>query len=85
MRAGPSNKFKRSFKKLPIEIQRKAIQRIKVFEENPFDSRLGTHKLHGKKSPEWAFSVDYFCRIIFVFVNGGSVVLSDIGTHDELY
>jgi mRNA-degrading endonuclease YafQ of YafQ-DinJ toxin-antitoxin module len=47
--------FKKSFRKLPQKIQRKAISRIKLFKENPFDPRLRTHPLSGKEKECWAF------------------------------
>ena len=80
-----SSLFERHFKKLSPPIQRKAALRDRLFRLNPFDSRLETHKLHGDKREEWAYSVDYSYRISFVFLKGGSVLYTDIGTHDELY
>lgn len=57
-----------------------------LFENNPFASRIRTHKLSGKLKGLWAFSVDYNCRIIFKFVEGKSnILLIDIGGHNEVY
>ncbi|MBI2047641.1 MAG: type II toxin-antitoxin system mRNA interferase toxin, RelE/StbE family [Parcubacteria group bacterium] len=77
--------FDRRFKKLPPAIKRKAVEREKIFLENHFDLRLKTHKLHGKKKDEWAYSIDYRYRISFIFVIGGEVLYTDIGTHDDVY
>jgi mRNA-degrading endonuclease YafQ of YafQ-DinJ toxin-antitoxin module len=44
-----SSRFKKSFRKLPPKIQRKAISKIKLFKGNPFDPRLKTHSLSGKE------------------------------------
>ena len=51
---------------------------------------LRTHKLKGKLSGAWAFSVEYDCRIIFNFelnpeTQEEEINLIDIGTHDEVY
>ena len=58
---------------------------LEEFSANPFDPRLKTHKLTGKLEGLWAFSVAYDCRIIFRFVDKKSVLLVDIGGHDEVY
>jgi len=63
--------FNRKFKKLTPVLQKKAIQKEKIFISNPFDSRLHTHKLHGKLKEEWSYSVDNSHRIKFVFDDEG--------------
>ena len=81
-----SPRFRRSFGKVSDRIQKKAIERVRIFATSDGrDPRLGTHKLHGKQDSEWSFSVDYSYRITFIFSDNGSVLLLDIGTHDELY
>ncbi|MDP3948984.1 MAG: type II toxin-antitoxin system mRNA interferase toxin, RelE/StbE family [bacterium] len=80
-----SSRFKKSFRKLHAGIQEKAINRISVFRKNLFDPVIGTHKLHGEKKEEWAFSIDYSYRISFIFLENGKVLFTDIGTHDQLY
>jgi mRNA-degrading endonuclease YafQ of YafQ-DinJ toxin-antitoxin module len=77
-----SSRFKKSFRRLPPKIQRKAISRIKLFKGNPFDPRLKTHPLSGKEKECWAFWIDYRYRIKFIFLNGDEVLFLDIGTHD---
>ena len=58
---------------------------VKLFIENPFQPQLKTHKLSGKLSEMWAFSVSYDCRVIFKFINNNEVLLIDIGGHDDVY
>jgi mRNA-degrading endonuclease YafQ of YafQ-DinJ toxin-antitoxin module len=77
-----SSRFKKSFRKLHPKIQRKAISKIKLFKENPFDPRLRTHSLSGKEKECWAFWIDYRYRIKFIFLNGNEVLFLDVGTHD---
>jgi mRNA-degrading endonuclease RelE of RelBE toxin-antitoxin system len=50
-----STRFKKSFRKLPPKIKRKAISRIKLFKGNPFDPRLRTHPLSDKEKKCWTF------------------------------
>ena len=62
--------------------------------ENPFDLKLKTHKLKGPLTEYWACSINYSLRIIFKFVKATdkdtgaaveAILLSTIGTHDEIY
>jgi mRNA-degrading endonuclease YafQ of YafQ-DinJ toxin-antitoxin module len=53
-----------------------------AFRENPFDSTLKTHKLHGKEKDACAFWINYSYRIKFIFLDAETVLFLDIGTHD---
>lgn len=78
-------KFLRSLKRLPFHIQVKAQEKEFIFQDNPFDPRLRTHKLHGKDRQHWAYSIDNSYRIMFAFLEDGDVLYLDVGTHDEVY
>ncbi len=63
---------------------------LEILCETPFDSRLKSHKLHGKLDGLWACKVEHDCRIVFAFENdlytdNQLIVLIDIGKHDEVY
>jgi len=77
-----SSRYKKSFRVLDPQIQEKAIEKINIFRENPFDSRLKTHKLHGKDRDCWAFWIDYKFRIKFTFLSDNEVLFLDIGAHN---
>jgi len=77
-----SSKYKKSFRKLHPEIQRKALNKIEIFRTDPFDPRLETHSLSGKLKDCWAFSVDQKYRIKFIFLLNEEVLFLDIGTHN---
>ena len=80
--------FKRIYKKKVknnSELKKKFWDAIKLFTEDHFNPQLRTHKLTGKLSGLWAFSVSYDCRVIFKFIKGDEVLLIDIGSHDEVY
>lgn len=79
-----SSKFKKSYKKLPKSVQDKAKEKEKIFKINSFDSRLDTHKLHGKYKEYWAFTVVGQYRIMFAFISSDRVDFINIGTH-EIY
>lgn len=77
----PASRFKRSYLKLPAHIQRLAVEKEAIFANNPFDSRLKTHKLKGKLKRFWSFSISHSYRILFEFVNQNKVIFYDIGDH----
>ena len=73
--------FGRMYKKLPIEVRKKAQVREKLFRVNPFDRSLETHKLHGRLNGLWAFSIDNKNRIVFRFEGDDVVKFYFIGDH----
>jgi len=77
-----SPEFARCFKKLPKDLQLKALEKEKIFKKDQFDLRLKTHKLSGKLFDRWAFWVDYKNRIIFSFEKKDLVYFHTIGGHD---
>jgi len=59
-------------------------------QDNPFNPKLNTYKLHGKLKDYWGSVVEYDCRIVFTFtINPESknkiIALIDIGTHNDVY
>lgn len=44
----PTSQFKKSYKKLPLVIKKKAERRERIFISDPFNPILETHKLKGK-------------------------------------
>lgn len=66
--------------KLPKEQLKNLAVKEKIFLQNPFDSRLKTHKLKGKLGGFYSFSISYHWRIVFHF-EGSDVHFDAIGTH----
>jgi addiction module RelE/StbE family toxin len=77
-----SAKFQRQYKKLPKHIRQSVIKKGNIFQKNPFDSSLKTHKLHGRFNGFWAFSVGYDVRIIFEFKSKKTIWFYTIGKHN---
>jgi addiction module RelE/StbE family toxin len=80
--------FKRSFRKIirnNIDIKNKFSEKLELLKENPYHPFLKTHKLSGKLQNYMAFSIDYNFRVVFKFINKNTVLLIDIGTHEEVY
>lgn len=81
MRIVYSLEFEKRYRRLPIEIQKKAEFKETIFRENPFDARLKTHKLHGRLDDFLAFSIDYRYRIVFKFLEKDTVRFYAVGDH----
>lgn len=80
--------FSRAYKKkvkTDSQVKEKFRKLIKIFEKDPFNPLLKTHKLSGTLSGHWAFVVEYDCRVVFRFEGKNEVLLVDIGSHDEVY
>jgi addiction module RelE/StbE family toxin len=80
--------FKRSFKKIVknnSDIKDKFKEKLELLINNPHHPFLKTHKLSGKLQDCLAFSVDYKTRVLFKFIDETSVLLIDIGSHDDIY
>lgn len=81
--------FKRSYKKRIASdpnLKKRFWDAVEQFTDDPFAAPLKTHRLTGKLSGCWAFSVDNDCRVLFMFIKGNKkALLLDIGSHDEVY
>lgn len=73
--------FAKNYRKLAGKIRTKAAKRELIFRQDPFSPSLKTHKLTGKLSNYWSFSVDYQYRIVFRFISDSEILLIDVGTH----
>lgn len=74
--------FVREFKKLPAEIQEEAFERIGLFKVIENHKKLKVHKLKGRLSDFYSFSVTYSHRIVFSYESKTEVVFLAIGDHD---
>lgn len=81
MRIYYSSKFERGYKKLPKKIKKAAEEKELLFRDDPFDTRLHTHRLSGRLKEFWAFSINDTHRIIFEFAKKDTVWFHFIGDH----
>ena len=85
--------FRRAFKRQTRRdrsLQERIFDVLDQLARDPFLPTLKTHKLSGQLQGLWACWVEYDCRIIFAFetepqTGEESIVLIDLGTHDEVY
>lgn len=76
-----SPQFQKEYRRLPDIVKDKTEEKEKIFRINPFDKRLKTHKLGGRLTGFWAFSIDYRYRIIFEFIDKKKVIFHVVGDH----
>jgi addiction module RelE/StbE family toxin len=85
--------FTRAFKclrKKNPQLQDRVLEVLELLENNPFAPSLKSHKLTGNLEGYWSCSVVHDCRIIFRFyqdqeLGETSIILVDIGSHDQVY
>jgi hypothetical protein len=80
-----TEKFWENFYRLPAP-QKESVRRVwAIFKENPFDPRLGTHKIQRlsaiMRQTVHAVVVEGDLRVVF-YLDGNNVVTFNIGTHD---
>lgn len=73
--------FIRKFKKLLPELQDEVREKIALFKDPMNHERLKVHKLKGRLSDYYSFSVNYQYRIVFAWHDDTTAVLLDIGNH----
>ena len=84
----PTSAFRKAFKRKVRGnkiLEGRFRERVAIFQKDPLDPRLRTHRLSGQMQGLWSFSIDYDARVVFSFVDPSRVLLVDIGTHEEVY
>ena len=81
--------FKRLIRKNP-QLRPSIAKTLQKLTEDAFHPSLKTHKLMGELSDAWSCSIDYNYRILFQFIDNSdnhssSILLLNLGTHDEVY
>ncbi len=85
MNVSTTETFDRLFKKLPKPIQKKAVKKTELFQDNPFHPSLRIEKLHPKGHQVWSFRIDIRYRIVFKFIGAHLAELRYIGHHNKIY
>lgn len=80
-----SEAFDESFIKLPRSVQRKAVKKIEIFQENPFQPTLRTEKINPPQLNLWTFRIDQAYRILFRFLDSESVLFILADHHKSIY
>ena len=77
--------FERKFEDYKKRLSQKELEKLKerlqTFKNNPFDSRLKTHKLKGRLENYLVISLSYSDRLLFRFLNKDKVFFINIGDY----
>jgi len=71
--------------RLDPELKEEIDQRIRWFQKNPHDTRLGNHKLTQRMLGKWAFSITDDIRIVYEWLGETTVRFLAIGGHKKVY
>lgn len=74
--------FVKELKKLPSEIVRIAIEKEKIFKQNPLHPSLRLHALRGALQGIHSISITRGYRILFERQRNGDILFISIGKHD---
>ena len=79
-----SPNFLKNLKKLPPSLQDEAIEKMELLKVIANHKRLKVHKLMGRLSAQYSFSVNHKTRILFVYLptRPKTAYLTAIGDHD---
>ncbi len=77
--------FKKQFTKLDSSIKQQFVARIDILRENQHHPLLKIHKLHGPLKGLCSLNINADYRVIFYRVDRDTIILTQIGTHSELY
>lgn len=78
---GFTSEFFRRLKKLTPQLQEIAFEKVELFRDRVNHKKLEVHKLHGKYSGFFGFSIDNKNRIMFEWVSGTEAILHTVGDH----
>ncbi|TSC75530.1 MAG: translation repressor RelE [Parcubacteria group bacterium Gr01-1014_30] len=77
--------FDKRFAKLPIKIQRKALEIIQLFRKEPYAQILDNHALGGKYLGLRSIDITGDFRAIYDPLADDSAHFVDVGKHSQLY
>lgn len=85
-----TKRFEKAYIKLNKKIQHLFLQKLEIFLENENATALSTHRLKGKRSIEFSFSVTADIRAIYTKeIRDNKTILIftfiDIGGHNKVY
>ena len=74
--------FIRQLKSLEKDLQEEVLEKIELFKKRNNHKQLKIHRLKGRLSGRYSFSINYKMRIVFDYLSKKETVLLAIGDHD---
>jgi len=80
-----AHRFKKQFKKLPVSIQDKFLERLQLFTHERTHPLLRVHPLKGAHAGYWSMNVTGDIRALYREDGEDIIIFALIGTHSSLY
>lgn len=77
-------RFQKQYRKLPLKLQKKFVERLEVFMENPLAPELNNHPLNGEYAAYRSINITGDLRAIYQ-ISDDKVQFLIIDTHSNLY
>lgn len=75
----------RKVKKFRGELKEDFENVLDKLQVDPFQSNLKTHKLGGGMGDRYSCRLNYKDRVIFLLFIDKNILITDVGSHDEVY
>jgi addiction module RelE/StbE family toxin len=86
MKPALQKSFLKSYAKLPQNIQKKFVERVQLFLDEPDHPLLRIHELKGDMTPLKSMNITGDYRALFTIdIKKQHIIFYKIGTHSELY
>ncbi len=85
MRLNFTRRFEKQRAKLPKSVKKKLNERVLLFCEQPFNTQLDNHVVHGEYAGCRSINVTGDYRAIYYHVANDAVRFIALGTHHELF
>jgi addiction module RelE/StbE family toxin len=79
------NNFKKHYRKLSKNVQRRTDERLVLFRQDPFNALLNNHGLFGKYLGCRSINITGDLRAIYRALGDNTAFFIEIGTHGNLY
>jgi len=78
-------KFKKQYKKLPLELRARFDERLRLFVVDPTNPVLRVHPLKGSYKGYWSMNISGDLRALYLMSGEELIIFALIGTHSQLY
>ena len=68
---------------MPVKIKKDFSKKIKLFQKDPFQSSLNTHKLKGRLGEYYSFYLKDGYQVLLDFIGENTTILVNIGSHKD--
>ena len=73
--------FIRQYNKLEEDLKIEVLDKIELLKNKANHRKIKVHRLHGRLSGNWSFSINYKIRVVFEFISKEEIVVLAIGDH----